>query len=90
MKAIKTTYHGPTNTKGTRIIASDGDGNQITISRDCAREIVEDHRRAAEALCDKMGWKGKLIGGSLASCMVWVFLDPADITPRDMESGPKQ
>lgn len=33
------------------------------------------HRKAAEALRDKMGWNGQLIGGSLKKTDVWVFSD---------------
>lgn len=33
MKAITTTFHGPTNTRGSRIVASDQDGNRVTVSK---------------------------------------------------------
>ena len=73
MKAIETTYHGPTNTKGSRIIADDGDGNRLTISypHELSGEAV--HRKAAEALRDKMGWSGRLIGGATKRGYVFVF-----------------
>ena len=75
MKAIKTKYKGPTNYRGSRIIASDEDGNKITISypHELSGEAV--HRKAAEALCAKMKWGGaeNLIGGSLKNGYVFVF-----------------
>jgi hypothetical protein len=63
MKAIETRYIGPTNTKGARIVAADSDGNRVTIGypHELSGEAV--HRKAAEALRDKMGWTGELIAG---------------------------
>src|SRR5271157_3365830 len=77
MKAIKTTYKGATNFKGSRIIASDEDGNRITISYPYELSGEAVHRKAAEALCDKMQWTGKkgLIAGSLKNGYVFVFSD---------------
>lgn len=73
MKAIKTTYKGPTNCRGSRIIADDGDGNRVTIRYDCSMNSDQNHHKAATALCEKMNWSGKMIGGSLAgSSMAWV------------------
>jgi hypothetical protein len=63
MKAILTKYKGPTNTKGSRIIASDEDGNRISISYPYELSGEAVHHKAAKALCDKMGWTGHLIGG---------------------------
>jgi hypothetical protein len=73
MKAIVTKYHGPTNFKGSRISASDSDGNRVSISypHELSGEAV--HRKAAEALCQKMGWTGELIAGGLKSGYVFVF-----------------
>ena len=100
-KAIITRYLGPTNTKGARIVASDGDGNRITVpysrvfrlgSFDAANacliqvlgrpaaaayELSDEavHRVAAQALCEKMGWPGKLVAGSLKDGYAFVFVD---------------
>lgn len=72
MKAIQTKYHGPTNTRGSRISATDG-GNKVTIPypHELSGELV--HRKAAEALCAKMGWQGELVSGSLKTGYVFVF-----------------
>jgi len=75
MKAIKTTYLGPTNTRGSRIKASDGDKNQITISWQYALEADENHKAAAKALCDKMGWHGQMVMGGFPDCNVHVFIE---------------
>lgn len=74
MKAIQTKYHGPTNTRGSRIIADDGDGNRVSISYPYELSGEDVHRKAAEALREKMGWKGELVGGALKNSYVWVFV----------------
>ena len=79
MKAIITKYLGPTDTKGSRIKADDGDGNTITISYPHELSGEDVHRKAAEALCDKMGWTGELIGGAIKNGYAFVFSDPAPI-----------
>lgn len=77
MKAITTRYHGPTNTRGARISARDLDGNRATISYpyDLSGEAV--HRAAADQLCAKMGWTGRLVGGAVARGYVFVFDEAA-------------
>lgn len=71
MKAIITKYHGPTNTRGSRIRASDLDGNRVTVSFDHALNGDGNHDAAAVALCRKMGWshhnlmRGGLGGGDV-------------------------
>ena len=74
MKAIRTRYKGPTDYRGSRIIASDEDGNRITISYDDALNSEEAHRQGAEALCNKMDWEGDMVSGSLKDGYVFVFL----------------
>lgn len=75
MKAIKTKYKGPTNTRGSRIIASDEDGNRITISYPYELSGEAVHRKAAQALCDKMNWPGELASGSIKNGYVFVFVE---------------
>ena len=77
MKAIKTIYLGPTNTKGSRVKATDCDRNSITLSWDCALDSDDNHRAAAKALCDKMKWKGKTAMGGFPDCNVHVFVGKA-------------
>jgi hypothetical protein len=73
MKAIRTKYYGSTNTKGSRLIASDGDGNSITIPYPHECNIENAHRFAAEALCKKMGWSTALVSGWFKNECYWVF-----------------
>jgi hypothetical protein len=73
MKAILTKYHGPTNTKGSRISARDSDNNKVFIPypHELSGEAV--FKKAALALCKKMNWQTKLIGGGLDNGYVFVF-----------------
>lgn len=75
MKAIETRYHGPTDFKGARIIADDGDGNRAIISYPYGLSGEDVHRAAAVALCDKMNWLGAetLVGGATRRGYVFVF-----------------
>ena len=75
MKAIETRYVGPGNVRGARIIASDMDGNRVAISypHELSGEAV--HAKAAQALADKMGWTGRLIGGATKRGYCFVFAD---------------
>ena len=82
MKAITTTYHGPTNTRGSRITATDEDGNRITISYPYELSGEAVHRAAADALCAKMNWSGRLTGASFKRGYVFVFTITSDAVVR--------
>jgi hypothetical protein len=56
MKAIITKFHGPTNTKGSRISASDMDGNRIYHNYRHSLNSEQNHWEAAYKLVDKMKW----------------------------------
>ena len=75
MKAILVKYISPTNTRGSRLKATDCDRNSIVISYDHSLERSELYRSAAVALCAKMGWSGAetLIEGGLGNNSVFVF-----------------
>ncbi len=75
MKAIQTTYLGATNTRPSRIKASDCDGNSVTISYPHGLSDEAAFRKAADALCLKMGWKGPLVGGGLKNGWVFCFAE---------------
>jgi hypothetical protein len=83
MKAITTRYIGQTNHRPARIIASDSDGNRVTLPYDGLTDdrtdylaLNEDpHRKAAKALCAKMGWTGRLVAGGVKDGYVFVFLE---------------
>lgn len=74
MKAIVTKYHGPTDTRGSRIVATDSDGNRASIPYPHELSGEACHKKAADALCAKMGWSGELIGGGLKNGYVFVFV----------------
>lgn len=73
MKAIKTTYFGPTNTRGSRIKATDGDGNSASIPYPYELNQDDAHKLATKKLCEKMGWPTEMIMGSFPDCNVHVF-----------------
>ena len=77
MKAITTKYHGPTNTRGSMVSASDSDGNRVSIPYDHALNSEESHRKAAVAFCSKMKWSGAdtMICGSNRDGYVFVFTE---------------
>ena len=77
MKAIVTKYHGPTDCKGARISADDGDGNRVYLPYPYKLSGEAVHRAAADALCKKMGWKGDLVGGATRSGYAFVFMPEA-------------
>ena len=74
MKAIKTTYLGPTNFRGARIVATDCDKNRIVLPYQDMLGSDENHERAARALCEKMNWNTNLKMGGFKNFNVHVFI----------------
>jgi hypothetical protein len=76
MQPITTKYHGPTNTRPSRIIARAA-GQSVTMSPDdSTRMLHEDiHAAAAKAVAQKLGWKGEWVGSQLDRYWVWVPTD---------------
>lgn len=85
MKAIQTKYTGPTDTRGSRMIATAEGGarpHRLSVPYDHALNIDENHAAAALALKNKMGWKGAMVGGGLPDkSMAWVFENDYKINP---------
>lgn len=78
LTAIETRYLGPTNMRGSRIVATTGDRVRLIVPYDYnADRPCDAHAKAALALCNKMGWDGDLIGGHTRSGMCWVFANKA-------------
>jgi len=71
--AITTRYLGPTNFKGSRIVAEAGSGLRCRIVISCPDDR-EPHAAAAEALCLKMGWSGTLLQGGTKDGEAFVFM----------------
>lgn len=85
MQAIETRWLGPTNTRGSRIVAR-CEAGRITVPWDYSANPETNHANAARQLAIKLGWTrsnyGSLYGGSIPSLpsgFVWVFVhdDPA-------------
>ena len=82
-QAITTKYHGPTNTRGSRISATSASGIRVYMPYSYDLSVDECHEKAAEALCTKLGWTGQMIGGSNTTgnvskgilCFIYVFAD---------------
>lgn len=55
-KAIRTKYVGPTNSRGGRLIADDGDGNRTVVPYAHRLSPHENHRVAFLVLSEKMQW----------------------------------
>jgi len=63
-QAITTRWHGPTNTRDTRVKATCQAGS-ITLAWDHNLGIAENHILAAEALLRRLQWTGTYHGGVL-------------------------
>jgi len=67
MIAILTKYVGPTNTRGARVSVSTCNNHRMMVVWADDLGVEENHRRAAQALADKMGWNTK-DGYAFVSC----------------------
>ena len=77
-QAIVTTYHGPTDRRGSRITARCAAG-RITVAWDHALGVGANHAAACAALVARLGWGGRWwIGGSTSSGHVFVCVPEAD------------
>lgn len=65
MNAIVTTHKGPTDTKGSKIVATDNDGNRKAYSYNSRYNPEDNHMRAAERFCESLGLKGSFITAQL-------------------------
>jgi len=74
-QAIVTKYHGPTNTRGPRIIATSESGERASIPYPHELNHEEAHIEAAQKLCDKLGWNHKRACGSIKGGYAHVLLD---------------
>ena len=90
MKAITTKYHGPTDRRGSRFIADDGDGHRVTVSYDHALNSEQNHARACQALKDKMKWEGDMVGGGTKDGMVWAFLESCTFSELVEDAVPRR
>ena len=67
MKSLKTKYLGPTKFRGSRVRASASwCPTTLTIAWNDALSSDDNHRKAAKALADKLGWLGIRMEGGVA------------------------
>jgi hypothetical protein len=76
LSAIRTRYTGPTNSRGTRILATTAGNQRHFHHYNSALSMEENHAQAASELREKLKWDtgGELRGGWLNETdAVWVF-----------------
>ena len=71
-QAIETHYCGPTNYRGSRIIATTPGGHKLTHQWAYELGIDGNHHAAADALRAKLDWPAIKGGGSTAKGYVWL------------------
>ena len=81
MQTISTKYYGPTNTKGSRIVAKTASGKRFTQDYLHSLNADENHWLAAQGLAQKLQWSGTMIQGDTDTGCVFVF---ANDTAREI------
>ena len=60
-RAIVTRYLGPTDHRGSRVVAStNGKGKRVTVPWNCGLDVDDNHDAAARALIQRLGWDERL------------------------------
>ena len=77
MIAIETRYLPPTDYRPSRIVATTCNGQRLVQSYGHENSTEAEHRSVAEALRDKAGWKGRMVGGTTKAGYCFVFVDGA-------------
>jgi len=73
MQAIRTRYHGPTNTKGSRLSAQ-CEAGRIYVPYDHTLGLSENHEAAARTFAARLGWnRNPMSGGVFEHDHYWVF-----------------
>jgi len=78
MQAIETRYIGPTDYKGSRIVASSADGHRHVLPYPHELNCDAAHRKAATELAEVMGWLRdgrRIVGAPYRRGWYWVFVD---------------
>lgn len=65
MQAIQTYAIGPSNYRGSRIVAKASAG-RLMLNWQYDLNPEDNHRRAAQAFADKFGWTGQWVCGGMA------------------------
>ncbi len=83
-QAIRTKYHGPTNSRGSRVKATarqrEGDRPEMALTDYWSHGfgIEDNHARVAKLLAAKLGWSGLWVGGGDPSNSGYVFVNVCD------------
>lgn len=77
-QAIVTKYHGPTNSRGSRVSATAAPG-RIYVSWDHALDVAENHAVAARMYAEKYGWldSSDYVAGGTEDSFVFVAVPRA-------------
>lgn len=73
-QAIVTTYHGPTNVKGSRIKAKAA-AKTKWFHWDHSLNVEQNHTMAAHALAKELDWSGVWFGGGLPDTSGFCFVN---------------
>jgi hypothetical protein len=86
-QAISTEYFGPTNTRGSRIVAR-ADAGSISVPYEHGLGLFENHQAAARAFAKKFNWKGRLVGGGTKKGYCFVFVELGKQSTEIMDVNP--
>lgn len=90
MVAIETRYLGPTDTKGSRIVATDANGGRVVVGYSDALHVDDAHNCAALALLKKRGWGGLWVRGGSKHGSVYVCVQWGDSSSPARILGPRE
>ena len=71
MQCIQTKFLGPTNHRGSRIVATATHGTKITRQYDYALSTDDNHKAVADTLCSQLDWPTIKAGGATMNGYVW-------------------
>lgn len=63
-RIIETRYHGPTDTRGSRVSARLPSGEKLSAPWAYELGIEDNHTSAAVALCERLGWPAPTLAGN--------------------------
>ena len=88
-RSITTKYFGPSNVRGSRIIATaSGDGfgqPKIVMPYNHALGVDENHAKAARLLAEKLEWSGKWVMGGAKTGAVFVLVETGNKVSEGFE-----
>lgn len=79
MIAIETKYMGPTDCRGSRIIAFTCNGHRLSMHYDDGKNSEENHRYVAQQLMKKMGWDHDIVTGGTKTGYCHVMINRKEV-----------